>query len=74
MYRVSEYYLVGIRLNPVRHLQDFDSLDEAKSFAQSAYRRLIQVPESERVRVCVVDEAGRVPYRLPDEGTDSTAA
>ena len=73
MYRVSEYYQIGSRLDPLKFLQDFRDLDEAKAFAEEAYARLKRVPESEQVRVCVVDESGRVPYIAPGAGTNDPA-
>lgn len=66
MYRVTEYYQTGSRLKPIKAHREFDDFEEAKTFAEALYAELAKVPESEQVRVCVVENDQTVPLVLPD--------
>lgn len=69
MFRVDEYYSTGKTCAKMtRHLQRLDTLEEAKTLADSAYREVSQIPESEAVWIGVIDETrGRLVYSQPDE-------
>lgn len=58
MFQVRESYQINKTFaNHVRTLGNFDDLDEADTFARTAYEEARRVPESERVTIDVVDSA-----------------
>ena len=68
MYQVWECYNAhGRTKNTERRLGIFDEFEDAKSFAETSYRNLVLIPESERMSVCVIAPDGRVPYTIPRE-------
>ena len=75
MFSVDEYYCFNRKYSKsTRHLQRFFALEEAKAFAESIYREIRRIPESEAVWIGVMDESkGRLVYSQPEEPFTKTS-
>jgi hypothetical protein len=75
MFSVDEYYLFSkTYARTTRHVQRLSTLEEAKALADSVYREVSRIPESEAVWIGVMDESkGRVVYSQPTEPFSKTS-
>ncbi len=74
MFSVSEYYRYNrICAKTTRHIQRFEALEDARTCADTAYREISRIPESEAVWVGVLDETkNRIVYSQPEEPSAKT--
>ena len=75
MFSVDEYYSFSkTYARTTRHVQRLSTLEEAKSLADSVYREVSRIPESEAVWIGVMDESkGRIVYSQPTEPFSKTS-
>ncbi len=74
MFSVNEYYRLNrMAIKTTRHIQRFEALEDARTCADTAYREISRIPESEAVWVGVLDESKEaIVYSQPEKPSSET--